>query len=250
MMKRTVVCVFAMLLMAWAESGPRRRPVVEEVEGVSEEQEIAQRDELVSMGDSKTRQIEEITVTARKTQESLDDVPLTIRAITADAVAELGIFDVENVALKTPGIHISNYFGARDDPNIAFRGMDAGTIDRIAQISSSYLDGVYLPGATSWISVGAIERTEVVKGPQSRALRPVGLWRRHQLRDAEPDSRFRRDAALTLGENGRIDGGVGIGGPISDKFSYHVFGRYYDYDGGYDNPWPDSESWAHSRPTP
>ncbi len=109
----------------------------------------------VSIGDSRTRQIEEITVTARKTQESLDDVPLTIRAITADAVAELGIFDVENVAINTPGIHISNYFGARDDPNIAFRGMDAGTIDRIAQISSSYIDGIYLPGATSWISVGA-----------------------------------------------------------------------------------------------
>jgi iron complex outermembrane receptor protein len=166
---------------------------------------------------------------------------LTIRAITADAVAELGIFDVENVALNTPGIHISNYFGARDDPNISFRGMDAGTIDRIAQISSSYLDGIYLPGATSWISIGAIERTEVVKGPQAALYgrSAFGGAINFVMRDPTPD--FAGNAALTLGENGRIDAGVGIGGPISDKFSYTLFGRYYDYDGGYDNPWPNSE---------
>ncbi|MEE4272838.1 MAG: hypothetical protein V2I67_14285, partial [Thermoanaerobaculales bacterium] len=99
MKKRTVVCLFSVLLVVgigWAQ----------------EDQEVVQQESLSEMGDSQTRQIEEITVTARKTQESLDDTPLTIRALTSDAVAELGIFDVENVALQTPGIHISNYFGA------------------------------------------------------------------------------------------------------------------------------------------
>ena len=235
MMRRTAVCLFSVLLMVGAVWAQEDSPV-DEVEGVGEEQEIAQREELGEYGDSRTRQIEEITVTARKTQESLDDVPLTIRAITADAVAELGIFDVESVALNTPGIHISNYFGARDDPNIAFRGMDAGTIDRIAQISSSYIDGIYLPGATSWISVGLIERTEVVKGPQSALYgrSAFGGAINFVMKDPTPD--FVGNAALTVGENGRLDGAVGLGGPISDKLSYHVFGRYFDYDGGYDNP--------------
>ncbi len=239
MMKRTVICVFAMLLMVGGVWAQEETPV-EAVEGVSEEQEIAQRDELSEMGDSKTRQIEEITVTARKTQESLDDTPLTIQAITADAVAELGIFNVENVALATPGIHISNYFGARDDPNIAFRGMDAGTIDRIAQISSSYLDGVYLPGATSWISMGLIERTEVVKGPQAALYGRSAFGGAINFVMQNPTPDFAGTAALTLGENGRIDAGVGISGPISDKFSYQVFGRYFDYDGGHDNPFGDT----------
>jgi len=238
MMKRIVVCMFSLILavgFGWAQEAP-----VDEVEGVGEEQEIAQRESLSEMGDSNTRQIEEITVTARKTQESLDDTPLTIQALTADAVAELGIFNVENVALATPGIHISNYFGARDDPNIAFRGMDAGTIDRVAQISSSYLDGVYLPGATSWISMGLIERTEVVKGPQSALYGRSAFGGAINFVMKNPTPDFAGNAALTFGENGRIDGGVGIGGPISNKFSYQLFGRYFDYGGGYDNPLGDT----------
>ena len=238
MIKRTTVCLFVVLLFVgagWAQD----EPPVDQVEGVGEEQELAQRDDLGEYGDSDTRQIEEITVTARKTQESLDDVPLTIRAITADAVAELGIFDVENVAINTPGIHISNYFGARDDPNIAFRGMDAGTIDRIAQISSSYIDGIYLPGATSWISVGLIERTEVVKGPQSALYGRSAFGGAINFVMQNPTPDFAGNAALTLGENGRLDAAVGLGGPISNKVSYHLFGRYYDYDGGYDNPFGD-----------
>lgn len=235
MMKRIVVCVFSLMLavgVGWAQE----EPVVDQVEGVGEEQELAQREELGEYGDSDTRQIEEITVTARKTQESLDDVPLTIQAITAGAVAELGLFNVENIALATPGIHISNYFGARDDPNIAFRGMDSGTIDRIAQISSSYLDGVYLPGATSWISMGFIERTEVVKGPQAALYGRSAFGGAINFVMQNPTPDFVGQAALTLGENGRIDAGVGISGPISDKLSYQVFGRYYDYGGGHDNP--------------
>ena len=198
MNRRTILCLFSVLLVVGAVWAQEESPV-EEVEGVGEEQEIEQREELSEMGDSATRQIEEITVTARKVAESLDDTPLTIRAMTADAVAELGIFDVENVALNTPGIHISNYFGARDDPNISFRGMDAGTIDRIAQISSSYIDGVYLPGATSWISVGAIERTEVVKGPQSALYGRSAFGGAINFVMKNPTPEWAGDAALTVG---------------------------------------------------
>jgi iron complex outermembrane receptor protein len=234
------LCLVSVLLVAGAAIA-QEEDVVRETEEVSTEQEIAQREELSEMGDSATRQIEEITVTARKTQESLDDTPLTIRALTADAVAELGIFDVENVALNTPGIHISNYFGARDDPNIAFRGMDAGTIDRIAQISSSYIDGLYLPGATSWISVGAIERTEVVKGPQSALYGRSAFGGAINFVMKDPTPQWGGDAALTIGENGRFDIGAGVGGSIVDRLSFHTFARGYEYDGGYDNPFPESE---------
>jgi len=226
MMKRSVVCLFALVLITgvgWAQEA-------------QDDQEVDQQETLSEMGDSATRQIEEITVTARKTQESLDDTPLTIRALTSDAVAELGIFDVENVALQTPGIHISNYFGARDDPNIAFRGMDAGTIDRIAQISSAYIDGVYLPGASSWISVGLIERTEVVKGPQSALYGRSAFGGAINFVLKAPTPEFLGSAALTLGENSRVDGALGVSGPMSDKLSYQLFGRYYDYGGGWDNP--------------
>ena len=236
---KIVLCMGAVLLiggLCWAQQEP-----VEEVEGVGEAQELEQRDEIAEYGDTETRQIEEITVTARKTKESLDDTPLTIRAITADAVAELGLFNVEDVALNTPGIHISNYFGSRDDPNISFRGMDGGTVDRLAQISSTYIDGIFLPGAALWISVGAIERTEVVKGPQSALFGRSAFGGAINFVWKDPTRDWAGNVNLTLGENGRTDLGLGVGGPISDSVAFHAFARTYDYDGGYDNPYPDSE---------
>ena len=49
------------------------------------EEDLAGGDESVAMGD---RTIEEITVTARKTEESLDTIPLTMRAFTADDIKQ------------------------------------------------------------------------------------------------------------------------------------------------------------------
>ncbi len=241
---KIVLGVLAVLLiggLTWAQEEAPAEGVVEQVEGVPEEQEIAQRTELGEAGDEDTRKIEEITVTARKTQESLDDTPLTIRAITSDAVAELGLFNVEDVTINTPGIHISNYFGARDDPNISFRGMDAGTIDRLSQVSSSYLDGVYLPGATSFISVSDIERTEVVKGPQSALYGRSAFGGAINFVMKSPTQEWVGDVSATVGENSRLDLGVGASGPISENLGFRFFGRGYDYGGGYDNPYPDSE---------
>jgi len=233
-------CVVMMVAVGvgWAqEESP-----VDEIEGVGEEQEIAQREELGEFGDSKTRQIEEITVTARKVEESLDDTPLSIRAFTADAVAELGILDVENVVINSPGVHFSNFYGNRRDPSISFRGMDTGSSSRLAQTSSAYIDGIYLPGTSTWVSVGAVERTEVVKGPQSALYGRSAFGGAINFVMKNPTPDFTGNAALTLGENSRVDAGVGIGGPISDKFSYHIFGRYFDYGGGYDNPFEGSET--------
>ncbi len=232
---RFIVCMLSIILAAgaaWAQ---------ETTAEAVPDQEIAQREELGEAGDQETRTIEEITVTARKVEESLDDTPLTMRALTAENVAQLGLFNVEDVAINTPGIHISNYFGARDDPNIAFRGMDAGTIDRIAQISSSYIDGVYLPGATSWISVGTVERTEVVKGPQSALFGRSAFGGAINFVFKAPTPEWAGNIGLTVGENSRIDLGAGVSGPISDSWSFQFFGRGFDYGGGYENPYPDSE---------
>ena len=95
MMKRTIICLFSVCLIAgvgWAQDAPE-----------GDQQEVAAAEQA---GESR---IEEVIVTARKTEESLDDIPLTIQAFTDDAIQELGIVSVENVADLTPGIHFSNY---------------------------------------------------------------------------------------------------------------------------------------------
>ena len=95
-------------------------------------------------------EIEEITVTARKIEESLSDIPLTITAFSADDIEQAGIQSVDDIANFTPGLHINNYLGVRDDPGLRFRGMDNGTRTRFLQNSSAFIDGIISLAARSW----------------------------------------------------------------------------------------------------
>ena len=62
--------------------------------------------------------LEEIVVTARKREESLQDVPLTVTAVTATQIAELGIKDSRDLALFTPGFSNVTSFGRNSSEQI------------------------------------------------------------------------------------------------------------------------------------
>jgi outer membrane receptor protein involved in Fe transport len=226
--------VLAISLIAgvgWAQEEPTEEAAAEEV---AQEGEQAQDQQEVF--------IEEIVVTARKTSESINDIPLTMRAFTADDLKAQGVESVDGVAELTPGLVISNYQGFRDEAGLKFRGMDVGTQDRTAQGSSAFIDGVYLPGSSQWLNMENLERSEVVKGPQSAFYGRNVFGGAINLITKKPTPDFAGDASLTYGSNERIHVNAGVGGPISDKFWYRVFGRYYDYGGAFDNPVPDSET--------
>ena len=80
-----------------------------------------------------------------------------------------------------PGVHMSNHTGNRNNPAIRFRAIDPPSSVRSAQTSSAFVDGVYLPGTSQWLSMNDIERVEVVKGPQSAFFGRGHLRRRHQF---------------------------------------------------------------------
>lgn len=64
-------------------------------------------------------QLEEITVTARKRTESLQEVPLTITAFTSETIQRQGIRSVQDVAKLTPGLSWDKGFAPQDTrPNI------------------------------------------------------------------------------------------------------------------------------------
>lgn len=55
--------------------------------------------------------LEEIVVTARKREEALQDVPLTVTAVGATKIQELGIRDARELALYVPGFSNIASFG-------------------------------------------------------------------------------------------------------------------------------------------
>lgn len=109
--------------------------------------------------------IEQIIVTAQKRSENLQEVPISINAITADAAAAAGVENTLDLGSLTSGLVITNVVAV---PAIFIRGI--GTPNTFAGEEASnaiYVDGVYYASAAaSAFSLNSIERIEVLKGPQ------------------------------------------------------------------------------------
>jgi iron complex outermembrane receptor protein len=106
--------------------------------------------------------IEEIIVTATKRESSMQDLAVSVTAISGDMLKELQIVNVLDLDKTVPGLKV-RYVGA--DPTIIMRGAGtAGTNDIAVPI---YVDGLYRPRAGQALaSYLDLERVEVLRGPQ------------------------------------------------------------------------------------
>ena len=109
--------------------------------------------------------LEEIIVTAQKRSERLQDVPVTITALSADYLAKTGVERMSDLPTAVSGLLWSNQ-GAWIEPNIR------GVYTNVAAIGSGspiaiYLDGIYQPSQSGTIfNLPDVRDVEVLKGPQ------------------------------------------------------------------------------------
>lgn len=114
--------------------------------------------------------LDEVVVTARKREESLQDIPIAISAVTAEQLEQRGITKLEDLTLQVAGVQYHSLglaIPGRVNSSIRFRGMDVNSQVPTFQLGTLFVDGVYVLGGTHSIPLGDIERVEVVKGPQS-----------------------------------------------------------------------------------
>jgi outer membrane receptor protein involved in Fe transport len=118
------------------------------------------------------QQLEEITVTARKKTETLQEIPLTITAFTAEMIQRQNIKNVQDVVKYTPGLNYDKGFAAQDT-RISIRGLP---VVRGKPPVGVLLDGIDMSsesistaGGSSLVNMKLVdvESIAVVKGPQS-----------------------------------------------------------------------------------
>jgi iron complex outermembrane receptor protein len=106
-----------------------------------------------------------VEVTALKTRQSLQDVPASVTALTADDLARSGIVNSADLQQKVPGLSLSS--GGREI-NLAIRGVSNNVRSIGADPSNAvHLDGVYLPRSSMVLTeLFDLQRVEVLKGPE------------------------------------------------------------------------------------
>ncbi len=117
--------------------------------------------------------LEEIVVTARKREESIQDVPLSITAFTGEELERGGYVDLEDISFQTAGMQFNNELaGTRPGrlfSNIRFRGVEGSEYSTL-QTASLFVDGVFALQGAQTLALSDLERVEVIKGPQSAAF--------------------------------------------------------------------------------
>jgi len=120
---------------------------------------------LSAIGD--TLELEEITVTARKSEIRLQDAAVAVSVTTGEDFERSNISKLDNFNGYTPGLVVAKNDGA--GRVVAIRGVGWETAQNIASQPSvlTYIDGLYLANPLSMgLDLGELERVEVFRGPQ------------------------------------------------------------------------------------
>jgi iron complex outermembrane recepter protein len=124
-------------------------------------------------GDTSSEGIQEITVTAQRRTENIQDVPITIQALTAETLSELNVTTFEDFVKFLPNVSVSTI--GPGGGSIFMRGLSVGvgTVQESATIgfipnTALYIDeqSASLPGRNLDFYAADLERIEVLEGPQ------------------------------------------------------------------------------------
>lgn len=110
-------------------------------------------------------QLEEIVVTATKRSESTQDIPMSVQAVSGEALQSFAISDLGDLATTIPNFSIGD--GVTTNL-ITMRGMGSGEDRSFEQSVSMFVDGIYMPRSrqtrTPFFDA---DRVEVLRGPQA-----------------------------------------------------------------------------------
>ena len=181
---------------------------------------------------------EEITVTAQRREQSLQDVPMAISAFTADDLAALQADNLDSIQGAVPNLNLVKGRGSNSSVNVFIRGI--GQPDALQTFDPAvgvYLDDVYMSRIQGALfKLYGIERIEVLRGPQGTLYgknTPGGAIR---LITKNPGNDVEFNGGLLYGDYDRIQAKAYLAGPLSDTFGMSLSVLHDERDGFVTDP--------------
>lgn len=175
--------------------------------------------------DSSEVETGEILVTARKTTERLLDVPVNVSAFNNQSIQNMGIKNLYDLVQTTPGISYGNT-GSRNGNKLTARGLGISTTG--SNKVSVFLDGVYIAGDFTGLSLTGLDRIEVLKGPQSAVFGRTTFAGAINYVTRQPSNTLEGAASIDYASFGELRADAFVSGPlIEDKlYAYMSFSSY------------------------
>lgn len=180
--------------------------------------------------------LEEIVVTAQKREESIQDIPVSVTAISADTIEALGIVTTGDVVRVAPTLTITES-NNKTNSSFSIRGIGSSLFGVSAEQAVAMLvDDVALPQQGQSLSnLMDIERIEVLRGAQSTLFGKAASAGVINITTKAPAEEFEGSVEVSWTDEDMYKTAASISGPFSDSVGFRFSGYWLDRDGFSEN---------------
>jgi iron complex outermembrane receptor protein len=178
--------------------------------------------EAPAAADASSSGLQDIVVTARRTAEGLQSVPVAVTALSGAFLDRQNIVDSTAVQQLAPNISVMQQPNSQSAASVFIRGIGNQEPSSLSEQGVGiYLDGVYLARASGALfDLAELDRIEVLRGPQGTLFGRNTIGGALQLVSKKPANDFHMTAKAGIGRyddwfvRSRIDTGYIGGSPI------------------------------------
>jgi iron complex outermembrane recepter protein len=168
--------------------------------------------------------LEEITVTARRREESLQSTPVAVTALTGEALETRAAASVDAVSQFVPNVQFDGaaaLSGGAYNATVFIRGIGQNDFAIFSDPGAAmYLDGVYLGRSIGGIMDAVdLQRVEILRGPQGTLFGRNTIGGAVNIVSRQPSDELEGEISLTAGRFSRFDGKAVVNIPLSDTFA-------------------------------
>ena len=186
---------------------------------------------------SQDNAVEEVIVTATKTEKTLQEVPVAVSVVTSETIEKANVMDIFDLKSVVPSLDARQYQSTINS-TFFIRGFGNGSNNPGIEPSVAvFVDGVYRSKTQSQISdLPMVERIEILRGPQSTLFGKNASAGVINIVTKKPS--FEKSGMVTVGF-GKHDSRVGkiyTTGPINQNMAYSFSANFNKRDGHSSNP--------------
>ncbi len=177
--------------------------------------------------------VEEITVSAQRIEESLQEVPVSVTAFTPSEIEEWNIRNVQKTSQSTPNMWMEKNNGTSSGARMTIRGVgeDAMMFTSDPQVGI-YIDDVYIPRQNgAQFDLYDLERLEVLRGPQGTLFGRNTSAGAVRFVTRQPSNEFDAHVEGTLGEYSQTDLWGAVNVPLGAKAAFRIAGMVRKHHG-------------------
>jgi iron complex outermembrane recepter protein len=175
----------------------------------------------------------EVVVTAQRREESLQNVPIAVTAVSEEVLERIGITDTSDLKSVVPSLNFSTAIGGLGLPRI--RGVGStGQGPGVENPVATYIDGVYIGSSIGALtSLSDIQQVAVLKGPQGTLFGRNATGGLIQITTKKPSHELTGDLQATGGNYGTYGGNAYLSGGLSDNTAASIAFKYENRQDGF-----------------